>query len=296
MTQLRHCILTAKQFKVPIRINNTIVEYSHDIVGKVKIGHPTLIKFMNQRTYKNPILAGICRNAFENNTEPPIITQSFIDNDLKNIDYPKSFKEKSYHLLKYMYEKGGNDYKSFDFYNERDYPICYSNDLDEFSKVIDKLKEKYLINFNSEQPMAHSLKWYIGVELTDLGIDKVEESLPKIPLIGLVDQEISTGDPSIDEKINHAKKLFFQEPLTIDQMRSSCETLSFVLEPLRQEIKSYFKSKDIEDFFNIVNNFDIRHNKDKTKEIEHPEQMEWIFYSLLNTINTYTKLKSKFEN
>lgn len=299
MTKLYHCILTAHQFEKPIEIDAAsvpIIEYEYSPVGKVKIAHPTLLNFVNNKQYNNPILAGICRNALEQNIEPPTITQSFIENELKNIQYPKSFKEKCLHFLKHMYNNGGNDFKSFDYFNMRDYPICYAESLEEFSKILTYLSDNFLIKWTNEQGMARSMKRYYDVQLTDYGIEKVEEDLPNIPLIGLVDQDITTGNLEIDQKINHAKNLFFQEPQTMDRMRSSCETLSFVLEPLRQEIKKYISSKDTEDFFNIVNNFDIRHNKEKTKDIEHPEQLEWIFYSLLNSINTYTKLKLKLES
>ena len=78
----------------------------------------------------------------------------------------------------------------------------------------------------------------------------------------------------------------------MEKMRSACETLMFVLEPLREELRVFFKG-DTEHFFNIVNNFCIRHNKERTKAIEMPEQFEWLFYSLLNTINTYVKIKGK---
>jgi hypothetical protein len=298
MTKLYHCILTGFQFDKPIELNITnepVITYENVVVGKVKIAHPTLISLTNQKKYKNPILAGICRNAFENKTEPPIITQSFIDNELKNIKFPQSFKEKCLNLLKYIYNNGGNDFKTFDFLNVKDYPICFADDAEQFSKIIEYLEEKYMIKWHSIQAMAGLRKRYLEVRLTDYGIEEVEKDLPKIPLIGLVDQEISTGNADIDIKINHAKKMFFQEPQTMDRMRSSCETLSFILEPIRQEIKKYLPAKDVEDFFNIVNNFDIRHNKEKTKEIKYPEQLEWIFYSLLNSINTYTKLKDKFE-
>lgn len=37
--------------------------------------------------------------------------------------------------------------------------------------------------------------------------------------------------------------------------------------------------------FAIVNENDIHHNKNSTRAIEHEKQFEWIFYSLLNTIN-----------
>ncbi|HEX4850263.1 MAG TPA: hypothetical protein VFV08_05615, partial [Puia sp.] len=50
---------------------------------------------------------------------------------------------------------------------------------------------------------------------------------------------------------------------------------------------------DTEDLFNIVNNFTIRHGKISTKRIVHEEQLEWVFYSLLNTLNTYIKMKKK---
>ena len=78
----------------------------------------------------------------------------------------------------------------------------------------------------------------------------------------------------------------------MDRMRSACETLSYVLERLRTELEAYFSTKDIADFFQLVNRFDIRHNKETTKALQHPEQLEWVFYTLLNTINTYIKIKN----
>ena len=78
-------------------------------------------------------------------------------------------------------------------------------------------------------------------------------------------------------------------------MRSACETLIYILDPLRKDLETYFKQKDISDFFQIVNNFDIRHKKESTKDIINEEQLEWIYFSLLNTINTYTKLQKKIK-
>ena len=115
-----------------------------------------------------------------------------------------------------------------------------------------------------------------------------------MPLFSLVDQKITTGDSSVDVKIEHARALFFNELPTPDKMRSACEALIFILEPLRDELKGLFND-DTEAFFNIVNNFTIRHNKVKTKSINTPEQLEWIFYSLLNTINTYVKMKRRVQ-
>jgi len=296
MDKLHHCILTGFQFDNAITIEpslGTFISYNFVTVGKVKIGIPTLIEFMNKNEFNHPILAGICRNAFENKEEPPLITREFIQNEIKNLSFPKSFKEKFRHLLKYMYDRGGNNFKTFSFSSSRDYPICFAESHEEFVRIMEYLEKNYFIEWKNVQIYAGGVKQYLDVQLTDTGIEEVERDLPNIPMIGLVNQEISTGDIEIDNKINHAKDLFFQEPQTVDRMRSACESLSFVLEPLRQDMKRYFKVKDTEDFFQIVNTFDIRHNKEHTKDIEHPEQLEWIFYTLLNTVNAYTKLKQR---
>jgi len=296
MTKLWHCILTSIQFEHPKDIEPTegmFFAYDFEPVGKVKIALPTLLVLMEKKQYKNPILAGMCRNAFENGQEPPMITTDFIQNGIKNMTYPKSFKEKGRHLLKYMYDRGGNDFKFFTINSIKDYPICYSDDQEDFKRIMEYLQEHYLIKWKDRIVVAHGITTYLDVQLTDEGINEIEKDLPNIPMIGLVNQNITTGDQEIDDKINHAKDLFFEEPQTLDRMRSACETLIYILEPFRKDLKNYFKTKDTEDFFQIVNNFDIRHNKESTKDIEHPEQLEWVFYSLLNTINTFTKLKSR---
>lgn len=296
--RLLHCPLTGYQFNESViidEIQGPVFGYEYSPVGKVKIALPTLIEFINNTQYNHPILAGICRNAFEIGIEPPLINRDFIDNGIKTVPYPKSFKEKVLHFLKYMYDRGGNDYNTFSFSTSNDYPICYSENHEEFRKIIEHLKDRHQIKCPNEQTIARGIKRYYDVELTDIGIAEVEKVLPKIPMIGLVDQQISTGDSETDDKINYAKDLFFQEPKNLDRMRSACETLSFVLEPLRKDLKKYFMSKDTEDFFQLVNNFDIRHNKEHTKDIEYPEQLEWIFYSLLNTISIYSKLKQRLE-
>ena len=287
------CVLTGDQLEEDFFIDQTIglnFTYTYPPVGKVIIAIPTLLNFINSGQFRHPILSGICRNAFEQNIEPPIITQDFINNGLKNISYPKSFKEKWIFFLKILYDKGGNEFKSFNV-STIGYPICYADDEDEFLRIIEYLKDKNYIKWIYSERISKGRKKYENVQLTDDGIDQIEKDLPNIPLIGLLSQSISTGYKEIDEKINYAKDLFFKEPQTINKMRSACETLSYVLEPLRENLKNYFNSKDSEDFFNIVNNFDIRHNKEKTKNIQHPEQLEWIYYSLLNTITIYTKLK-----
>ncbi|MEO6301905.1 MAG: hypothetical protein ABIP51_01915 [Bacteroidia bacterium] len=295
--KVNSCLLTGYPFDehstLTTEISKPVLEYEHSAAGKVKIAVPTAISIINSRQLKHPVLAGICRNAFENNVDPPIIDTHFMTVGVNNIDYPNNFKEKTLHLLNFMYKKGGKSYEEFQFVSTNDYPIAFATDEQEFTKIIKHLESKGFIEIGNELKISGFRILFKIVRMTDLGIEEIEKDLPKIPLIGLVDQEISTGDSDVDKTINHAKKLFFHIPSSMDNMRSACESLSYVLEPLRKECEKLFSKGDISDFFQIVNEFDIRHNKKSTKEMQLPEQLEWVFYSLLNTINTYTKLKSR---
>lgn len=272
-------------------ILGTIIEYETEIVGKVKITLPAYQELLNGE-FDRYLIAGICKNRTIQNQEPVLIDGEFIRTGYKKYNPPIEFEEKCYHFLKTLYLNGGRENKSFDFNSTRDFPLAYS-DSEEFTRIIDQLESDYSITITTTRAVGRgqAIKVYFGVKMTNSGKEEAKKALPKMPLFGLVNQTLFTGDEEIDLKINHARELFFTEPLSIDKMRSACETLSYVLEPLRENLKIYFSQKDVSDFFHIVNAFDIRHNKDVTINIVNVEQLEWVFYSLLNTINTYTKLK-----
>lgn len=80
-------------------------------------------------------------------------------------------------------------------------------------------------------------------------MEEVENALPNASLVGLVRQTIATGDQSIDSKINQARNSFFLEPRSKERMRSACETLAFILEPLREDLQTFFQPKDVSEFF-----------------------------------------------
>jgi len=297
MNPITRCLLTGYQLTTPAtHENSTTAVYTNSVVGKVRISFPLVIQYQNANAYNHPILAGICRNAFEKHEEPPVITSDYVSNTLKSLVYPKAFKEKVRHLLKVIYDRGGVDYKPTSLYSHSDYPLCYSDGPEEFVRVMEYLQSKYWIEVGVTTPLVGGNAIYLDVLMTDSGIDEVEKGLPKVPMMSLVNQDITTGDTSIDERINHAKRLFFEQPQTMENMRSACEALAHVLEPLRNELTPTFSSSDVSDFFQIVNRFDIRHNKVDTLNLVHEEQYEWIFYTLLNSINTYTKLKRKFDS
>lgn len=269
---------------------STTIEYETEYVGKVKITLSAYSDLMNG-DFERWIIAGICLQRTLDNEEPILIDSDFIRTGYKKFNPPIEFEEKCQAFLKRLYKMGGRENKTFEFHTGKRFALGYS-DFEEFNRILDHLKSEYFITVSKIHELR-PIKIYMGVKLTATGKLEAEKGLPKIPMFGLVSQEITTGDSETDSKINTARELFFFEPRSMDKMRNACETLSFVLEPLRKDLANYFTTSDVSDFFNIVNNFDIRHNKNSTKNIQTEEQLEWVFYTLLNTINTYTKLKQK---
>ncbi|GAB3953809.1 hypothetical protein GCM10028805_38280 [Spirosoma harenae] len=181
-----------------------------------------------------------------------MLTDQYISDDVKNVPYPKEFREKARHLLKFIYDKGGKDFIEMKLTAVIDYPLCYADDINEFIRIVDFLVEKkYWLEYKKVANFALGNKAYIGVTLTESGIDEVERDLPKVPMVGLVEQRIDTGDEASDNRIKHTIRLFTTEPVTIENMRSACQALAYELEPLRDELTKYgyFTSKDTNDFF-----------------------------------------------
>jgi hypothetical protein len=269
------------------------IEYETPYVGKVKIGVPTYME-LYEGDYDRYIIAGICKQRTIEGKDAILIDHLYISEGYKNENPPFEFEEKCYALLKNLYLIGGKINKDIELNSTRDFPLGFA-DPEEFCRLVEQLESDYCISIRNKQRMArgNSTKLYTGVKLTPQGRQKAEKQLPKMPMVGLVSQEITTGNLEIDEKIKHAKELFFSKPQTMDKMRSACETLSYVLEPLRDDLATVFAAKDVSDFFQLVNRFDIRHNKDTTLGMQYPEQLEWVFYTLLNSINTYTKIKNR---
>jgi len=274
-------------------ILGTSYEYYEETVGKVKVTDVAYNELMHG-DFERYIIAGITRNAYENQQEPPLITSQFIRNGYKELNPPTTFNDKSQHLLKHLYNHGGKENASIELNSTKDFPIAYA-EPEELSRIVGFLEKNNWIEISRTHKVGAmaSQRIFMGVELTISGMDKIEEDSSEIPLIGLVEQRIKTGNVAVDEKINHAKDLFFKKDATLNDKRSACETLSHILEPLRNDLTNFFSASDVSDFFQIVNRFDIRHNKSTTINLIHEEQFDWVFYSLLNTINTFVKLKKK---
>jgi len=265
--------------------------YRAPTTGEVTLSRVAWLILERNAFPQKPIIAGYCRNTFDRKRNGPKINTDFINEGYKLVEVPSTFEEKLRHLLEYIYEAGGKESRTITLNSLTDYTITYSPNPDEFKRIVEHLKLQRYITYKFNNDLGSSTKLFFDIALTIDGFEQAKKSLPTDPMIRLTREDFSLGDKYTNEMVNHAIKLFYTNS-SLDNKRSACETLSFILEPLRCELKNMF-SGDTEYFFNIVNNFNIRHNKDRTKRIENSAQLEWVFFGLLNSIRTYFLLKNK---
>jgi len=143
-----------------------------------------------------------------------------------------------------------------------------------------KDKKRYVFNTESKYDWSNFVKIISrlnGVEFPDVFNTNIE-------------------DNSVQKRLKNAENIFLSSNGDFEKLRNACETVSLILEPLRTELEKSEFEKDIKDFFNVVNNFTIRHNKKDTKKFEFPEQYEWVFYMGYHTIKLYYALKERNNN
>lgn len=179
-----------------------IIEYETEYVGKVKITIPAYQE-INQFENVRYIIAGICKNRTLQNQEPILIDTEFIKNGYLSLKPPLEFAEKCNSFLKTLYHMGGKDNFKFQMKSFEDFALAYSTP-EEFTRIIDQLESEYFISIDNKSKTLEKHEFYFGLKLTNYGKEEVEKVLPKIPMYGLINQNISTGDIEIDYQINHA--------------------------------------------------------------------------------------------
>ena len=104
-----------------------------------------------------------------------------------------------------------------------------------------------------------------------------------------------TGDPSIDNKVNHAIAVFRQHGATEEDKRDAIRNLADILEDRRSSTEGTgIPKKDEDRLFEIANEFAIRHfNQKQRTHYDSGVWLEWIFYSFLNTIDVMNKLANR---
>jgi hypothetical protein len=91
-------------------------------------------------------------------------------------------------------------------------------------------------------------------------------------------------------RVQSAVDKFRRRASTRDDRRDAVRDLGDVLEPLRKQAGTYLSSKDESDLFNILNNFDIRHNNETQKKDYDPIWLSGLFYHYLAMIHVLTHL------
>lgn len=129
-----------------------------------------------------------------------------------------------------------------------------------------------------------------GYSLSENG--EVQECPPEG--LELVFEEIKTDDPrNIDDRKRLAISKFMKYSATLDEKKDAIRTLGDVLEYLKKE-GIRLPNKDDSDLFNILNNFDIRHhNRGQKGEYDKEIWYDWLFFTLVASINLLIMFKHK---
>lgn len=128
---------------------------------------------------------------------------------------------------------------------------------------------------------------YTQVSTNDQNLDLQIEALEK-----------AGCEKNYQEKISGATKNSPELDKMIEQFREGDELFVWRLDRLGRSLKHIINlvlslsDKGII-IKGITDGVDTSTIKETTKNLIYPEQLEWIFYTLLNTINTYTKLKKR---
>ena len=120
---------------------------------------------------------------------------------------------------------------------------------------------------------------------------EIEISPPSVGLQYLVNDHASPSQDA-QEKVDHACRLFLKRNATELDRRSALKDLADVLEPLRNDLAASIGKKEAGKLFDIANNYGIRHNDEKQKELGE-NYTYWFFYCTLATIDLMGKLSGK---
>ncbi len=144
--------------------------YETPMTGKVKITDIALASVDSLTSEEKHILVGICRNRTIKGEDPLIITYSLFS-QLKTQSIPYTFEDKAKHLLQFLYDNGGKEYRSHDLNSDKDSPISYSS-REDFENIIAYLLDNKWIDCENETRTKQCVI-YQGLRITKNGIHEI---------------------------------------------------------------------------------------------------------------------------
>lgn len=144
-----------------------------------------ITRLIEQGTHKpRPDLAGLCREAAEKEEVPPILSYKELFGEPRS-DAPLSFDEKQFHLLRFLYNAGGQEHKKRNIFTYNDFPLAYAKDAQEMSQIMDSLIDEGWLTCANPDEDPNS--WpggirtdYYGVLPTKEGKARVKELLEPV--------------------------------------------------------------------------------------------------------------------
>ena len=144
---------------------------------------------------------------------------------------------------------------------------------EQFRSVINRYLRRYKSGYELQ---SNGEVWH----LSPLGL---EERTPE-----------KTGDPSIDDKAEHAIATFRHRRATDAQKRDAVKNLADILELGRSLNGTGLPGKDEDRLFEIANDYGIRHHKpsERTK-YDSGIWLDWIFYTFLNAVALMAAIRNR---
>lgn len=162
-------------------------------------------------------------------------------------------------------------------------------EYDTLEEVVEYSKQTFRDRINMQ------IHYYsIGWELTGEGY--IREMISN-ELQELVNNTSIYGDENnVDSRIRGAIKQFLKYGAKELDKKGALIEIGGALEYIRKELEDVIPKEEVNDIFNLLNNFDLRHNNTLKKNgydtaIYYP----WMFYIFISTFDAFVKMRQRIE-